>query len=292
MPAPSNRDDSAPNRRSLPASPPESSSAAAHDEASRRLATVVHDLKNPVLGIRRLAELILEQESLTENSRRKLTLIRSSAAEIMERLNDVLATPHDPSPMELALDPVDLAALTEAVVDQFQSHAEHKRQGLSCTVPSDDAPPCVIEGDRQKLRDAVGNLVSNALKFSPPETDVSVQVKREPNAVRVSVTDQGPGLDADDAARLFRPFQCLTPTPTGEESSSGLGLYATKHVATLHDGTIDVETDLGVGSTFHLVFPARPPDTASDRPEAPPLPARLPSLVASPYPDASPPSDR
>jgi signal transduction histidine kinase len=127
----------------------------------------------------------------------------------------------------------------------------------------------VVEGDKRKLREAVANLVSNALKYSPPGEEVQVHVDRRDGQVQVAVVDSGPGLNENDRQRLFAPFQRLSAEPTGGESSSGLGLYIVKQVADLHEGTVDVETEVGAGSTFTLVLPATAPSSASV-PEAEP----------------------
>jgi signal transduction histidine kinase len=88
---------------------------------------------------------------------------------------------------------------------------------------------------------------------------VDVFVNRRNGAVQVTVADDGPGLSEKDQERMFAPFQRLGPTPTGGESSSGLGLYIVKQIADLHDGEIQVDSVPGEGSTFTLRLPATTP---------------------------------
>ena len=242
------------------------------EEKSRLLGMAAHDLKNPLFGIRALAEIVLETEALSDKTDRKLTLIRDSANEAIGLIDDLLSMAANAAQRESDCQDVDLAALSQWVVRSFDPQAERKQQDLSCVLLADE--PCVVEGDKRKLREAIGNLVSNALKYSPPGEDVTVRVDRRDEAVHVAVEDDGPGLTEKDQQRMFVPFQRLSAEPTGDEGSSGLGLYIVKQIVETHDGEIQVDSVPGEGSTFTLVLPA----TASDgtaMPEAEPTDVEL-----------------
>ena len=230
------------------------------EEKSRLLGMAAHDLKNPLFGIRALTEILLERESWSEKSERKLTLIRESADDSLRLIDDLLATAANSEQTERPHQAVDLAALAQWVVHSFEPQAERKDQALLCDVRTDGH--CVVEGDKRKLREALANLVSNALKYSPPGEEVQVHVDRRDGQVAVAVADSGPGLDESDRQRLFAPFQRLSAEPTGGEGSSGLGLYIVKQIVDIHEGTIDVETEVGEGSTFTLLLPATTPTSA------------------------------
>jgi len=240
------------------------------EEKSKLLGMAAHDLKNPLFGIRALSEIVLESGELSTKHTRKLNLIRESADDTLHLIDDLLTTAASSVQSEASLQPVDVAALAQWVVRSFAPHAERKDQTLRCTVATE--APCVVEGDKQKLREAIDNLVSNALKYSPPGEAVAVRVDRQEGAVRVAVEDDGPGLSESDQQRMFAPFQRLTPTPTGEEGASGLGLYIVKRIVEGHDGRVEVDTALGEGSTFSLVLPATPSTT-------PPVPKANPQEV-------------
>jgi len=228
------------------------------EEKSRLLGMAAHDLKNPLFGIRALSEILLETEVLSEKSERKLTLIRESADETLHLIDGLLSTAAGAVRNERDHEPVDLAVLTQWVVRSFEPQAERKEQELSHAVATDE--PCVVTGDRRKLREAVGNLVGNALKYSPPGEEVDVRVDRCDEVVQVAVSDDGPGLSKRDQERMFAPFQRLSPEPTGGEGASGLGLYIVKQIVDQHGGTIEVESAPGVGSTFVLALPAADPE--------------------------------
>ncbi len=230
------------------------------EEKSRLLGMAAHDLKNPLFGIRALSEIVLETGGLPEKTERKLTLIRDSADDTLRLIEDLLTTAATSEQTERAHQEVDLAALAQWVVRSFDPQADRKDQTLSCDVQTD--APCVVEGDKRKLREAVANLVSNALKYSPPGAEVEVHVDRGDDQVQVAVVDSGPGLSETDQQRLFAPFQRLSAEPTGGEGSSGLGLYIVKQIIDMHEGTVDVVTELGEGSTFTLLLPAITPTSA------------------------------
>lgn len=222
------------------------------EEKTGLFAAVVHDLKTPLLGIRQLAEIVLEEDTLSEDGRRKLELIRASADEAMGRVDRLLSAADDEMEVAPEWGTVDVRELVEQVMYRFQPHAEYKAQSLRCSLP--DAS-CRIEGDELRLQEAVSNLMSNALKYSPRGETIEVQVTCSGGEVRISVSDNGPGLSESDQNRLFSPFQQLTPRPTGNESSSGVGLYVTKQIMNLHEGAVEVVTAEGEGSTFTLVLP-------------------------------------
>jgi signal transduction histidine kinase len=223
------------------------------EEKSELLGVAAHDLKNPLFGIRALSEIVLENEALSDKGGRKVNLIRESADESLHLIDELLASAAGSAQAQLDAEPVDLGALAQWVVHGFEPQAERKEQRLQCSVAADE---CVVEGDKRRLREALSNLVSNAVKYSPPGEPIDVFVERASDVVTVAVVDAGPGLSVQDQRRMFAPFQRLTPSPTGGESSSGLGLYIVKQVVELHEGQVTVESALGEGSTFTLSFPA------------------------------------
>ena len=234
------------------------------EEKSKLLGVAAHDLKNPLFGIRALSEIVLENEELGPRVARKMNLIRESADEAMTLIDDLLASAASSARTEADTELVDLGSLAQWVVHSFDPHAQRKDQDLHCSVADEG---CVVQGSKRKLREAISNLVSNALKYSPPGETVDVFVNRRNGRVEIAVEDDGPGLSEADQQRMFAPFQRLTPNPTGEESSSGLGLYIVKQVVDVHDGEIEVDSTLGEGSTFRVLFPVAEADSV---PEADP----------------------
>lgn len=230
------------------------------EEKSKLLGVAAHDLKNPLFGIRALAEVLLERDEVNGKIERKLDLIRQSADDTLRLINDLLASAASSGQATLDYEVIDLAGLAEWVVHSFRPQAERKNQTIRCNVP-DGA--CLVEGDKRKIRESMNNLISNAIKYSEVGAPIDVRVQRSEEEVLFSVVDEGPGLSAEDQQRLFAPFQRLTPEPTGDEGSSGLGLYIVKQIVELHEGDVWVDSSVGKGSTFTIVLPASKA-TASD----------------------------
>lgn len=222
-------------------------------EKTALLEAASHDLKNPFFGIRALSEIVLENERLHSSDERKIRLIRNSAAEALQHIDDLLRSAAETRKGSANLTVLDATDLVQWVVQGFAPQAEWKGQHLRCAV--DDAP-CDVKGDQRQLREAVSNLVSNALKYAPSGARIDVVVERRGEEVRIAVTDEGPGLSEKDQERMFAPFQRLSPEPTGGESASGLGLYLLKQIVERHEGRVEVVSARGEGSTFALLLPA------------------------------------
>ena len=220
---------------------------------SRQLSAVLHELKNPILAIERLSDILLEEEKLSDDTKRKIELIYTSAKEASGYLEEMNFSSPPVLVDNFTFEPVDVVDLAEQVVESFQPHAEYKNQELR---RADFAESAVVVGDEVRLQEAMKNLVNNALKYSPHGETVEVRVTRSEEMVRFSVSDSGPGLEEDDLDRLFKPFQRLAQQPTDGEVSLGLGLYLVKEIIGRHEGEVDVETTRGEGSTFTLILPA------------------------------------
>jgi len=221
---------------------------------SRQLSAVLHELKNPILAIERLSDILLEKDQqLSSDARRKIKLIYTSAQEASSYLEDLDFSSPPVLSDSFSFEPVDITALAEQVVESFQPHAEYKNQTLRRAEFAEEA---MVVGDEVRLQEAMKNIVNNALKYSPHGETVEVRVVRTEDEVRFSVSDSGPGLDEDDLDRLFKPFQRLAQQPTDGEISLGLGLYLVEEIISRHGGEVDVETVKGEGSTFTLILPA------------------------------------
>ena len=104
--------------------------------------------------------------------------------------------------------------------------------------------------DKNAIIQIMGNFIGNAIKFSPTNTNITVRTAREGNAIRFSVTDEGPGICSEEQELLFGEFQTLSNKPTGGEKSTGLGLAIVKKLVNLHGGNVGVKSGDGKGCTF------------------------------------------
>jgi len=212
-----------------------------------------HDLRNPVISIRGFAELLLKGNgNLTEEQKEFISIIHTTSDNMIALLNDLLDLSQiESGKLDITKTRVSLKSLVEEKVRLHRFHAEKKR----ITIHTDLKKIPLIEIDEQRIGQAIDNLLTNALKFSPSGTNVFLNLRKEENNVVFSIRDEGPGIPADEQPLLFNEFQRLSIRPTAGESSTGLGLAITKRIIDAHGGKIEVESHVGRGSTFSLILP-------------------------------------
>jgi signal transduction histidine kinase len=150
-------------------------------------------------------------------------------------------------------EPVDVAALVKEVAEANQPLAVNKQQVISVSAPANIVTMC----DTDRIREAIDNLISNAIKYSPIAGKITVAVSHEGNDTIIRVSDEGAGLSPEDLGRLFGRFQRLSAKPTAGESSTGLGLSIVKRIIDMHGGEVTADSDgPGKGSTFTITLPA------------------------------------
>ncbi|HEY7664757.1 MAG TPA: DUF3369 domain-containing protein [Xanthobacteraceae bacterium] len=224
---------------------------------SEILGTVAHDLKNPlgvILGRTEiLKEMIASAGALDENVNLQVTYIRDAANRLTQMVDDLVSDAMaDALDITIRREPVDIAVLVEEVAEANRALANRKKQVIAVVAPPDHVATC----DSDRIREAIDNLVSNAVKYSPVTGTIDLLVGREGGHIVVEVRDQGPGLSPEDISRLFGRFQRLSAKPTAGETSTGLGLSIVKRIVDLHGGQIRVESaGPGKGATFKMTLP-------------------------------------
>jgi signal transduction histidine kinase len=223
------------------------------------LGVVAHDLRNPLSLIKATAELLLE-EDLPKQRRAQLLQGAIRAATQMNRLiGDLLDATHIQSGrLRLDVGPVVLTDMVTQIDEAFRPLAE--AQGIVWDVCGGDAP-ITVHIDASRVLQAVGNLVGNALKFTPRGGRVTVRATAAAQDVLFAVRDTGPGIPPGAMGHLFEELWQAKPDRRGV----GLGLTIAKGIAEAHGGRIDVETTQGKGSTFLLMLPRS--NTAARGPE-------------------------
>jgi signal transduction histidine kinase len=139
------------------------------------------------------------------------------------------------------------------VVETQRPHATIKQQTIHL---ESEASSVVVLVDPSLAVQVLENLISNAVKYSPPGKSIFVRLKKHAQGVRVEVQDEGPGLSAEDQKKLFGKFARLSAKPTGGEHSTGLGLSIVKKMVEAMKGKVWCESELGRGATFIVEFPA------------------------------------
>ncbi len=228
--------------------------AVASRHKSQFLADMSHELRTPLNAIIGFSE-VLESEAfgpLNEKQHEYVTDVLVSGRHLLGLINDILdLAKAEAGRMGVRRTPFDATDVIGTVAGEFEAVAAARRIALQ--VDADDLG--VVEADEAKLRNAVANLVSNAVKYTPTGGHVRVVARRVGAHLQVSVHDSGPGVAAEDADRIFDAF-----TASGPDHGFGVGLALARRYAELHGGTLSVASQPGDGATFTLQLPA----TASD----------------------------
>ncbi|KMO22288.1 ATP-binding response regulator [Methylobacterium platani] len=221
------------------------------------LGTVAHDLKNPLAVIlgraEMLGDMIEANPQPTEAMHAQIGHIRETARRLTGMIETLIADAmNDALDIALRREPVDVAGLAREVSLANAPLAETKGQTLRSAIPDS----LTLHGDAERLREAMDNLISNAIKYSPAGAEILVTVAREGAETVYAVRDHGPGLSPEDVGRLYGRFQRLSAKPTAGEGSTGLGLSIVKRIAELHGGRVTAQThEHGPGSTFAIRLP-------------------------------------
>ena len=224
---------------------------------SEVLGTVAHDLKNPlgvILGRAEMLSELLSAPPLQEKpARDQIDHIRQSARRLTAMVEDLIADARaDAVDISVRSYRFDLGLLVSEVAEANRKLAAAKDQEIHIAVEEG----LRVKGDTERLREAVDNLVSNAVKYSPFGGKIEVAAQCENNEAVVRVIDQGPGFSPEDTDRVFGRFQRLSAKPTGGESSTGLGLSIAKRIIDLHNGRIFVESpEKAGGAAFVIALP-------------------------------------
>ncbi len=224
-------------------------------EALREALTrmVVHDLRSPLMGITGYLELLEEEvgEGLSGEGRDLLEHARSALAELTTRIStilDVYRLEEKAMPLDMAL--VDLRSVVEGTIQGLG--AQFRQTRISVRAPEH---PVWSTCDRDLVERVLANFLFNAQKFSPPDSPLEVGIEPEPDHVRVSVRDHGPGVPPEYRESIFNKFQQVDAWKQGQRRGTGLGLAFCKLAVEAHGGSIGVECPPEGGSLFWFRLP-------------------------------------
>jgi two-component system sensor histidine kinase/response regulator len=217
---------------------------------------IVHDLRTPLTniigGLQTISLGGIDPHSPEGEEMAAMAL--SGAHSLLGMINDLLdVSKIEAGQMVLDRSPLDLAAVAGAAVDQVRALAREKRIRLIEDVPPDLG---TVAGDEEKVRRVLVNLLGNAMKFTPEDGQVTLEARRQGDAVRVSVRDTGEGIPEEYRERIFEKFGQVESRQSGRKMSTGLGLTFCKLAVEAHGGTIGVESILSQGSTFWFCLPS------------------------------------
>ena len=229
---------------------------------SNFVSSVSHDLKTPLALIQLFAETLeLGRLKSTERAHEYYRIINSEARKLTRLINNLL----DFSRIEAGLrrykrEPVNLTELTRQVVQSLESQFRHNQYAVACQLTAD--VPVLI--DKEAAVQALENLLSNAMKYSPDHREISIGVDRVDGYGVVRVTDRGVGIAARLQRKIFRKFYRVQSDAGSGPHGTGLGLAIVDHVMRGHGGFVRVDSEPGRGSTFTLHFPLQAGESHGD----------------------------
>ncbi len=226
------------------------------------LGMAAHDLKNPLSNVRGLARLVKTQSAELRAAEVSEFCgdIEACADRILKLVGDLLDINRiDQGRLKVKAAVFDVSQTTERYLSVYSECAQRKNIRLGYDGQSSEV---MAFADRDIMIQVLDNLVSNALKFSPPDTEVTVTVRStncdQSKWARIEVRDEGPGINADEMPRLFGKFTRLSARPTGGEESTGLGLSIVKQLIEAMRGRVWCESFPGEGAMFIVELPAEP----------------------------------
>jgi signal transduction histidine kinase len=216
------------------------------------LNTAVHDLKNPLAAVLGFSDLSKKEENI-KTIHEYNDYIKQAADKMLEIVEGLLKTSlMEMDQIKLDCIPVYFSEIIDSVMAGNKIQAQKKEQMISVNIIDDP----IINADPIKLGEALDNLVSNAIKYSPKEEEIEIIVKQASGKAYFEVKDNGPGLTEDEQERVFEKFSRLSAQPTGGETSTGLGLSISKKLVEMHGGVIKAESEgKQKGSTFSVEMP-------------------------------------
>jgi two-component system, sensor histidine kinase and response regulator len=219
------------------------------------LGIAAHDLKNPLSSIKSLAN--LTKTSFDDFPKQKLIdfaqMIEVSANKMFNLIKNLLdVNAIESGKMDFALTQLDILPFLQIVIENNLNAAQNKQITLQLHNQEREYKAII---DENAILQVLDNLISNAIKYSPYGKKVDIRILKAENTVSCEIQDEGPGLSEKDQKRLFQKFARLTPRPTADEHSTGLGLFIVHKLVNKMNGTVSYKGQLKQGSTFVVEFP-------------------------------------
>jgi len=228
------------------------SSETARGRYQQAIHFVTHEMRSPLTAIQGSSELMGRYDLPEQKSKQLAQMINAESKRLAKMIQTFLDVERlTEGEMELAREPYELEEVVESCLDRVAPLAERKR----IRVKRGELTGASLVGDRELMEYAVYNLMNNAVKYSPAETEVTVSSRLDGRAVRLSVRDQGIGMDEKELKNIFRKFYRTKKAEASGEAGTGIGLSIVDQIVRHHGGRMDVTSEPGQGSCFTMVLP-------------------------------------
>lgn len=216
------------------------------------IATASHDLKNPLTSIGGYAQLLGHAGTLNDNQKDFVERIQHSVKNMSELVQNMMSLAQSDLEAIQKYEPVELKAVLQEMENEFGIQAKTKLQSLVVALPEG---PVQLSGDPLQLRQVFRNLISNAIKYTPQGGKINVNTQIKPGQIIIEVEDNGYGIPAADLPFVFNRFYRVRSGKASEMEGNGLGLAIVKSIISEHNGSINVESEIGKGSCFSITLP-------------------------------------
>jgi signal transduction histidine kinase len=226
-----------------------------NEEKNNVMGIAAHDLRSPMSSSYAFADLILEDfdELKADEIKKYLKIIAENSKDSLDLLNELLdISAIESGKIKLKIEQNNFSSLLKNTIETFRILAAKKQIELKLNQKNLEI---IFYFDRLRIKQVIENLISNAVKYAPPNTTIDIKTTIKDGYVRTDISDQGQGIPYEEIDSLFQPFHTSNINPTGNEKSTGLGLSIVKKILTLHNGKIEVESTVGKGSTFTFCLP-------------------------------------
>jgi two-component system, OmpR family, sensor histidine kinase MtrB len=227
------------------------------------LAGVAHDLRNPLSTLSAAVGVLSAGLSSPQDASRMIQILQRQVGRLDRMVGDLLdITGIEAGRLDLTLAPCDLRTLVGEVVSMFRSTLSTHE-----ILFSDPALPIRVRCDAHRIEQVLGNLIGNAVKYSPEGSRVHVAISADDRTVQISVADEGVGIAEEDRERLFEPFRRARSAARSSIPGTGLGLFVARRIVEAHGGHIELESGKGKGTTARIRLPSAPHEPV-EMPEA------------------------
>lgn len=226
------------------------------EDKDELLGILAHDLKNHLGGMQMSAQLLGERVAKAGNPDARIAQlaenIAHSSGQLLAFVKEFLANANADHGISIKPATFNLSDAATATIQQYQEAARRKQIAIEANLPGEGT---AVRADVSAVNQVLDNLLSNALKFSPPGKRIFIAVTSAPSHVECCIQDQGPGFTPEDMAHMFRRYTRLSARPTGGEPSTGLGLSIVRKLVCAMDGELTCDSISGQGATFKVRLP-------------------------------------
>jgi two-component system phosphate regulon sensor histidine kinase PhoR len=217
------------------------------------VANVSHELRTPITSMKGFAETLLDGGMSSEETTREFLRIIYNESHRMQLLIEDLLTLSklENENFRLVLNTVNVKDITKDIIPTLMYHAEAKK--LKLHVDMEDN--VVFKADKERVKQIFINLLDNAINYTPENGHIYLKVEKQKEYVHINVTDTGIGIDKEKIPRIFERFYRVDKARSRNTGGTGLGLAIIKHIVEVHEGKIEIESEVNKGTSMHVYLP-------------------------------------